>query len=189
MTSNDAQLISDLMDGQLQGADVARAVELVASDPTALATWMEFNLGAEVLRSGVCTGMPLDPNLHGKVMAALAREPGSPAMSNTPLRERAAADAANDSQFRWRLVAGLASVVVVGALAWNLVGTSVPAADVAIGPAAVERPVVVAGQERVMVRDPHLDALLSAHKQLGGASALQKPSGFLRNATFEGPER
>lgn len=37
----------------------------------------------------------------------------------------------------------------------------------------------------VMIRDPQLDALLAAHRQFGGASALQTPAGFLRNANFE----
>jgi sigma-E factor negative regulatory protein RseA len=36
----------------------------------------------------------------------------------------------------------------------------------------------------VMIRDPRLDELLAAHKQFSGASALQQPAGFLRNATF-----
>jgi sigma-E factor negative regulatory protein RseA len=36
-----------------------------------------------------------------------------------------------------------------------------------------------------MIRDPQLDAMLAAHKQFGGASALQMPAGFLRNATFQ----
>ncbi len=40
-----------------------------------------------------------------------------------------------------------------------------------------------------MIRDPRLDEFLAAHRQLGGASALQMPAGFLRNATFEGPNR
>jgi sigma-E factor negative regulatory protein RseA len=38
-----------------------------------------------------------------------------------------------------------------------------------------------------MVRDARLEELLAAHKEFGGASALQMPSGFLRNATFEAP--
>ena len=41
----------------------------------------------------------------------------------------------------------------------------------------------------VMLRDPRLDELMAAHKQFGGTSALQMPSGFLRNATFDGPTR
>jgi sigma-E factor negative regulatory protein RseA len=49
---------------------------------------------------------------------------------------------------------------------------------------------VIAGSERgAMIRDPRLDEFLAAHRQLGGASALQMPAGFLRNATFEGPNR
>jgi sigma-E factor negative regulatory protein RseA len=39
------------------------------------------------------------------------------------------------------------------------------------------------------VRDPRLDKLLAAHRQMGGATALGTTSGFLRNATFEGPAR
>lgn len=37
----------------------------------------------------------------------------------------------------------------------------------------------------VMIRDPQLDAVLAAHRQFGGTSALQIPAGFLRKATFE----
>jgi sigma-E factor negative regulatory protein RseA len=40
-----------------------------------------------------------------------------------------------------------------------------------------------------MIRDPQLDRLLAAHRQFGGATALQTSSGFLRSATFEGPAR
>jgi sigma-E factor negative regulatory protein RseA len=40
-----------------------------------------------------------------------------------------------------------------------------------------------------MMRDPGLDKLLAAHRQFGGATALGTSSGFLRNATFEGPAR
>jgi sigma-E factor negative regulatory protein RseA len=52
-------------------------------------------------------------------------------------------------------------------------------------------PVAAASDPRApaMLRDPRLDQLLAAHRQLGGATALQAPSGFLRNATFEGPAR
>ena len=49
------------------------------------------------------------------------------------------------------------------------------------------RVIVGNGSPQVMLRDPRLDQLLEAHQQAGGAS--QMPSGFLRNATFEGPTR
>jgi sigma-E factor negative regulatory protein RseA len=87
----------------------------------------------------------------------------------------------------------------VAAIAWNVGGfggapagaqlaQSFPAAPAAVvlAPAGV-----TAGElgGAVMMRDPRLDELLAAHRQFGGASALQNPSGFLRNATFEGPAR
>ncbi len=106
---------------------------------------------------------------------------------------------ANDAQFRWKLVAGLASVVAVAALSWSalvpaggggqaapLLAQAVPAVQGAPGVQAV----AMAGPGRqVMMRDPRLDQLLVAHKQFGGTSALQMPAGFLRNATYEEPSR
>lgn len=54
---------------------------------------------------------------------------------------------------------------------------------------AVNTAVAASPDAQVMLRDPELDALLSAHRAMGGNSALQLPSGFLRNATFERPNR
>jgi sigma-E factor negative regulatory protein RseA len=100
--------------------------------------------------------------------------------------------AANDPW--WRRVAGLASVALVGVLAWQGYqfvgerGQSVAAPQLAQLPAQAPASAVLAegsGAAEVMLRDPRLDAMLAAHRQFGGTSALQMPSGFLRNATFE----
>jgi sigma-E factor negative regulatory protein RseA len=119
--------------------------------------------------------------------------------------------AANESNFRWKLVAGFVSMAAVVAIAWNA-GSPVNSARgqdelarssasqpavVAVGAPsqpASEDPktqiqVTVAGSQQVMIRDPRLDELLFAHRQFGGTSALQMPAGFLRNATFESPGR
>jgi sigma-E factor negative regulatory protein RseA len=48
---------------------------------------------------------------------------------------------------------------------------------------------VAEAEAQVILRDPELDALLAAHRAMGGNSALQLPSGFLRNATFERSNR
>ena len=45
--------------------------------------------------------------------------------------------------------------------------------------------VLVMSDQGPMVRDARMMELLAEHKQFGGTSALQMPSGFLRNATFE----
>jgi sigma-E factor negative regulatory protein RseA len=87
----------------------------------------------------------------------------------------------------------VASVAAVAAVGWNVWGTAGGGASgpqLAAAPAGVI-PVAAAADPRTatMIRDPRLDQLLAAHRQLGGATALQAPSGFLRNATFEGPAR
>lgn len=91
--------------------------------------------------------------------------------------------AANDTTFRWKLVAGLASFSAVAALAWSLSGVpAAPPEQLATRSTPTER--VVPSPEGPMVRDARLEELLSAHKQLGSTS-LQVPPGFLRNAGFE----
>ncbi|WP_394789485.1 sigma-E factor negative regulatory protein [Rhodoferax sp.] len=119
--------------------------------------------------------------------------------------------AANASRFQWKMVAGLASLVAVVAVGWNALGgvsagagngviaaaqqpmaqlVSFEKAPVAPTPAVapVQQAVTLAsGESQVMLRDARLDALMAAHKQFGGTSALQMPAGFLRNATFESP--
>ena len=102
------------------------------------------------------------------------------------------ADSANASRFRWKLVAGLASLSAVAFVGWGWVGglNTAPPISLATAPAAPASAVVVAAEQpQIMIRDPRLDELLTAHKQFGGTSALQMPAGFLRNATFEVPNR
>ena len=118
---------------------------------------------------------------------------------------------ANQPVFRWKLVAGLASLAAVAAIGWNWVGgvgavapagaqlaqqqpaqgarapASVLAASESTSGAAAPTRVVIGSVPQVMLRDARLDEMLAAHQQAGGAS--QMPSGFLRNATFEGPSR
>lgn len=125
-------------------------------------------------------------------------------------------EAANDGVFRWKLVSGLASVVAVLGVAWGLSGVpgSLPgalsggtelaahstpapqAAAVAIGASMLAADtvpavagVLVSTPNGHMLRDPRLEALMQAHRQAGGASALQVPTGFMRNATFEAHKR
>jgi sigma-E factor negative regulatory protein RseA len=68
-------------------------------------------------------------------------------------------------------------------------GQPVPAAQLAQLPVTNEVSIATAGTDGAMIRDSRLDALLAAHRQFGGTSALQMPAGFLRNATFEEDSR
>jgi sigma-E factor negative regulatory protein RseA len=98
-------------------------------------------------------------------------------------------DAANDTSFRWKMVAGFASMAAVGAIGWSVAG-GIPAGP-GQGQLASTAPgtVLTTGERGVMIRDARLDEFLAAHRQLGSASVLQMPAGFVRNATFEGPSR
>jgi sigma-E factor negative regulatory protein RseA len=199
---NGNERISALADGQLQGQAFALAVQAVCADGQARATWHAYHLVGDVLRSPeLASGTPA-PEFLSRLSARLAQEQpyGS---ADTPVVGiapdfRVAQPAANDGSFRWKLVAGLASVGAVAAVGWSVLGTGMTgpasqpqlAAATQQGPAGAEATVLARGPTgAVMIRDPKLDELLAAHRQFGAASALQMPAGFLRNATFDGPSR
>lgn len=202
------ELVSALADGQLRGAEFARTVELVAADADAQAAWQAYHVVGDVLRSPEMACARSDSDFMARLNASLAREPVPARPVLVPTPQTAMADAiaatadapravaANESTFRWKLVAGCASVAAVAAIGWNTAGSlngagtqpQMAQAQAQQGQ-QVQQAVNVAGTQQVMIRDPRLDELMSAHRQFGGTSALQMPAGFLRNATFEGPAR
>jgi sigma-E factor negative regulatory protein RseA len=186
------EMISALADGQLQGEAFARGIEAAAGDSAAREAWHTYHLIGDVLRSGEYVAGTVPSAFLGRLQLRLQEEqrvaqsgPGSIGISAA----HQAAQAANDTSFRWKIVAGFASLAAVAAVGWTLVGGLAGKPErgqLAIGHGAT----VLAESERgVMIRDARLDEFMAAHRQLGGASALQMPAGFLRNATFEGPIR
>ncbi|MFC5498782.1 sigma-E factor negative regulatory protein [Caenimonas terrae] len=193
------EMISALADGQLRGEALERTIGLVATDAQARAAWHTYHLIGDVLRSGsLATGTEPAAFLAG-FQVRLEREQANPrpeagapaplpAQSQQVVRPRG--DAANDGSFRWKLVAGFASLAAVTAIGWTAVGDSMRAQQPQLASARPAAAVASLEHPPAMIRDPRLDELLAAHRQLGGgASALQSPAGFLRNATFEGPAR
>jgi sigma-E factor negative regulatory protein RseA len=208
--STQRELVSALADGQLRGKDFVRAVNLVIEDDDARATWQAYHLVGDVMRRG----MVLEADHDGNPAAFLARfqtrlqkeallpkaetvtvVQGAVVLDSTSNRQMSSMDGvpavahgagANDASFRWKMLSGFASLAAVAAVGWGVFGyTTRPASD----PQLAQISNLPPEQPQIMIRDPHLDALLAAHKQFGGTSALQMPSGFLRNATFEGPAR
>ena len=201
-----SELMSALADGQLSRGDAAAALQACERDESALAGWNTYHLIGEVLR--LPAGLSVLAT-HGADMAFVSRLSQRIAQESLSTAEmqpfdldsavlvsgNAAADlihhrgaASNDGNFRWKLLAGLASLAAVTAVAWNASGFMSPAVapQLAQGPGVQQ--VVVTSPQGPMVRDARLEELLAAHRQLGGNSALQVPSGFLRNATFEAPQ-
>ena len=199
--------VSALVDGQLRGEAFARTVAHLASSADARATWDTYHLVGEVMRSSGAPTRAHDPAFVAKLRARLAEEAIAKTTVSTlsdKSEEQAplGKPAANDGW--WKQVVGLASVAVVGVLAWQgvvllgsntpnnaqLAQVSVPTVTAASSPASAPVTLLTAdGTSALMIRDPQLDALMAAHRQMGGATALQMPSGFLRNATFNEGKR
>ncbi len=201
--------ISALADGQLHGDAFADAMRC-AGDDEGMATWQLYHLVGDVLRSGELARADGGNALLSRVRDQLAQE--APLQRPVVLAQdpvvavvaQAQLPAANASVFRWKMVAGVASLAAVAAIGWSSVGVlqgggasatgqlaSAPASSIqaaAVPPAPVVAVADSDGQQ-VMLRDPRLDELLAAHKQFGSTSALQMPAGFLRNATFATPSR
>lgn len=125
--------------------------------------------------------------------------------------------AANDTVFRWKMAAGFASLAAVMAVSWTQLqgtaevpggaasGTSLAQQETPFELASVEAliqqaaateqtpvvqdPVVVQAPQGPVMRDPQLEALMDQHRQHGGLTALQLPTVFLRNATYDAPTR
>lgn len=230
--------LSALADGELSDEEWAQALDFAASDE-GRETWQLYQLVGDVLRSPELARQTHDDGAFlARLRQNLAQEPthdnNQPTVHSTPVTPTLTVvhkaitpttavvpkAAANDSVFRWKLVAGVASLATVASLAWSTWGSSgspgaatgewaaavstVPAAQEVVqaakpvaAPVTAENPVAVAQTERqsqpsaapVMLRDPRLDELLATHQQFHGASALQLPAGFLRNANFESPKR
>jgi sigma-E factor negative regulatory protein RseA len=190
---NTAEMISALADGQLQGEAFAHGVEAAAGDATARDAWHTYHLIGDVLRSGEYAPGTAPSAFLGRLQLRLEQEKPAPGAAAAGLAMAVegfqGAQAANDTSFRWKVVAGFASLAAVAAVGWTVVGGAGGTPDRG-QLAAVAPGVVLADTQRgVMIRDARLDEFMAAHRQLGGASALQMPAGFLRNATFEGPIR
>ncbi|WP_052231813.1 sigma-E factor negative regulatory protein [Tepidimonas taiwanensis] len=195
--------LSALFDGECGGDEIAAA--LAASDPeTQRRTWDAYRRIGDALRAQAGGDEAADPAFVRAVMARVAAQPlptvadAADAVSAPAALPRAAA-AANDAVFRWRLVAGVAAVAAVVSILWQsgAVPGSAPGevAQVAQTPAP---PAVVVGATAgvvsaavpvARVRDPQLEELMAAHRQWGGASALQTSAGFLRAASYDVPAR
>lgn len=190
------ELISALADGQLRGEAFARGVELAARDPAAREAWHTYHLIGDVLRSGEFAAGTAPTRFMSRLQSRLQQEhalpgPGEPSGQGgrSELAPAPRHEAANDANFRWKVVAGIASVAAFAAMGWTLAGGVAAKPEQGQLAAAPGGTVVAGSQAGVMIRDASLDQFLAAHRQLGGASALQMPAGFLRNATFEGADR
>ena len=202
------EIMSAMADGQLSDEDFAAALVLCKHEESLPATWNTYHLIGEILRSPDVVVVASELAFIDRLNQRLKKEPPiftAPSIQSvgsdliTPLITAPTTKiinhrepASNDVDFRWKVVAGFASLTAVIAIAWSATGLLDSALTPQLAQSARPQQVLVASPEGPIVRDSRLEELLAAHRQFGALSALQVPSGFLRNATFEtfqSPER
>lgn len=201
--SCDREQISTLVDGQLTGHDLDLALDQLADDE-ARESWRVYHLIGDVMRSpDLAVGYGKHADFMGRLRMRLAAESRAPQASVHAAEEKRPdlrRPAANDQVFRWKLVAGLTSMAAVGVLGWGLLtGPGMPlrggvqlASNTPVSlttgansrGTAVETGLDTAGGATIL-RDPELDQLLAAHRQVAGDAAFGQMAGFLHNTTFE----
>lgn len=198
-TKANTEMVSALVDGQLRGDEFAQAMALLERSGEARQSWHAYHVVGEALRTGQAAVSAHEADFVLRLRARLQQETVPSGLHAAP--DSTVPDAAmpgsseqmgkkwvSANDRHWRLVAGLASVAMVGVVVWqSFQGSGSPQAQLASAPLTrpANSPQLGVGPVPVMLRDPQLDALLAAHRQFGGTSALQTPTGFLRNATFE----
>lgn len=211
-----ASSLSALVDGEVHDIELERLLSEYAADSETLEVWHSYQVIGDVLRAsapavanqtpqaflaGIQTRLQVEAPRVKPVLEALVLTE-APSTATAHVR----APAANDAVFRWKLVAGLASLAAVMAVSWTVLGTApagaggsgVAGAQMAangtgLGMVAAQTQdstaVVVNTPQGPLIRDAQLEALMAEHRQYGGMSALQMPAGFLRNATYDATGR
>lgn len=189
--------LSALMDGEMARGDLDALLEADMAELT------EFGQTCELIGDAL-RGAPVLPSVSGRtfsaaVMARLQDDPRAIPQAEVRRVDSDRDAPANDAVFRWKMVAGLASLTAVFAVSWSVIGSAwnAPAAGPQLAqvgaPVTAPEPapaVVVQTNQGQVLRDPRLEQLLAEHRQFGGMSALQAPAGFLRNATYDSsPQR
>ena len=194
MTTQDcsnSEMLSALFDGQMSSENVLANLSCAGRDGMH-SDWNCYQLIGEVLRGSSAGIAGADPAFLQRVSARLNHEVvellAVPVVMTVGPVAIPAVLAANDQQFRWKLVAGFASLGAVAVLAWTLTGSSTGISAPQLAQGLTAPTLVTASPEGPMIRDARLEELLSAHKQMG-ATTLQVPSGFVRNAGFEAPRQ
>jgi len=208
--------LSALSDGELDASAVTRACSAWRDYADARSAWHAWQLIGDVLRSEDLACRPgHDAAFLATLRQRLSTEPIVLAPQSPPeVLQPVHANAGRSARWSWKAPSAVAAgfVLVAGALvATRTPQTATPATAVADASVIAPGPTLaqaafptfapadpksepkfaprrLAGDTKLM-RDARLDRYLAAHQQFAGTSALGVPSGFLRNAAVEAPDR
>jgi len=193
------EVLSALVDDECSLEELDAVLHAFADDEALRDDWMGFHCIGDVLR-GQGDATLAKPAFVAAVMAGITAEQAAcaqPLLAQPHPVELRVSTSANDAVFRWRLVAGVAAVAALASVAWQVVVPTVSGPQLAQARPAMTAPALELAQARteavqtergVVLRDPQLEALMAAHRQWGGMSALEVPSG-VNTASFEVPQR
>jgi sigma-E factor negative regulatory protein RseA len=211
------QRLSALVDGELDPAATQHVCAQWHGDPAARASWHAYHLIGDVMRSDdLASDTAHDASFLNGLRARLAAEPVVLAPQRREASLETDSERRPARSRRWSLLGPAAVAAGLMAVASALVvtrgsaplpgatdslvesaarGNAVLIAEVP-KPGAVstsmpnavgEAPAIVVDGE--LLRDARLERYFAAHAQFEGSSALGVPSGFLRAATVQTPER
>lgn len=213
------QALSALVDGELDAASLDGLFAADEGRAEVFASWHTYQVIGDVLRSNPVVATAQAPGDFLAGVRERLRSESAPVaqpvhegrrLVQSPPAALVRVPAANDAVFRWKLVAGMASLAAVMAVSWTVLsgapagaggaaGSQLASAPVPTQPAAApvavsaavapSNAVVVNTGQGPLIRDARLEELLAEHRQNGGMSALQGPTGFIRNATYDAAGR
>ena len=204
------ECLSAMADGYASTDELSQVLHAAVDNEAVLDAWHDYHLVGAVLRDGrhspCCSGKAFVARLRPRLSEPQAPFELAPRSEPTPVPSaapRVPVMAANEPVFRWKMLAGVASMTAAAALGWNWIGgtgANPAGAQLAVGgagapllaaaaPEAVGPTMVVIGAEapQAMLRNARLDAMLAAHQQAAGGA--QMPSAFLRSAAFDSSSR
>lgn len=181
--------LSAFADGELAPEALTQLLADLSREDTLRENWHAYHVVGDVLRSTDLAPSASEAAFWDRLEQRLANEPVRPLPA--ALLSHAVVHKGASANQHWAWLAGAALSIVAVTVSVGLWQRDVAPAGAQL---AVTAPVAVVAAvapeaSDVMIRDPHLDALMQAHQQLGGHSAWQMPSGFLRNATYQEPPR
>lgn len=204
--------LSALVDGEIDTEQLDALFTSKDDAAEVLANWHSYQVIGSALRGDRSAAFTAQPpgDFLAAVRGRLAAE-AAPFVAPMPPVIPARAVAANDSVFRWQMVAGVASLAAVIAVSWTVLSgapsnaggsgpqlAAAPAATVTVETATPRAAasgsvpstaLVVNTGQGPLIRDARLEELLAEHRQNGGMSALQMPTGFIRSATYDAAGR
>jgi len=207
--------LSALTDGELDASVVARCCALWRDDATMRSAWHAYQLIGDVLRSDDLACRPAhDAAFVTALRTRLAIEPvvlapDAPGRIDEAVTKPVRAYG-RSGRWSWKAPSAVAAgfVLVAGALVVprapspsapvpasgdaQVLATASTLPAAAIPSLAPSEPNLVwrrGSGDNKLLRDARLERYLAAHQQFAGTTALGVPSGFLRNAAAEAPNR